>query len=424
MLGWLLLPVAFYPPEAFGGNSLTMEIIGIALPSRLLVTKALVVAVTVFVCLAVKAPERFQRFRPTMADIALALFCASPLLASMAGKTAFPQALIQVAYLTGVWGCTWMTGRLILSDEEGQRDLATAIVGSGLCLAIPAVVEGIRPAWLYTAIYGPHPFVFDGVGRYFGFRPLAFFEHGNQYGLWISLAALVAVHGALKRPRSTGRIAAAMVLVTCAVASQSVGAIMLLLAGCGFMAVTPRMRRSMLVAMALLSMTAGAAYLSGRVPLRSWAMETAAGQMASRALHVTQRASLGWRVQRDQKALQLIHRAPWVGHGTWDWWRPVETHPWGLPLLIAGQFGILALGAAALALLLAPLRAIWRGDDGVLPIVVGLAMLDSWLNSTIYIIAILAAAALTRPRTSSLANGASADGAIAREVRSHDEAVA
>jgi hypothetical protein len=86
-----------------------------------------------------------------------------------------------------------------------------------------------------------------------------------------------------------------------------------------------------------------------------------------------------------------------AGHGVWDWWRPVGTHPWGLPLLIAGQFGLLALAFATFALLAAPLRDIWRGSASILPVLVVLAALDSWLNSTAYIPAILAAAAIAVP---------------------------
>ena len=398
MLGWLLLPVAVYPSGEILGEGLTMEIIGIALPSRLLLTKALVVATTVFLCLAIRAPGLFGQLRLALADVALGLFCLTPLLAAVAGKIPVSQGFIQAAYLAGVWGCTWLTGRLVLSDPDGQRDLARAIVASGLFLLVPAVLESMRPAWLYVAFYGPHAFAFDGVSRYVGFRPLAFFEHGNQYGMWISMAALVAVHGVLCRhARSKGHVAVAVALTVCAIASQSVGAILLAIGGGLFLHVPLRLQRAAIMATGLLVMTAGTAYLSGKVPLRSWALETPSGQLVTRALHATGRGSLGWRVQRDQKALQLIGQAPLVGYGTWDWWRPVESHPWGLPLLIAGQFGVLALVLAALALLLAPLRDIWRGSGSVLPIVVITAMLDAWLNSTIYMTAILASAALAVP---------------------------
>jgi hypothetical protein len=240
--------------------------------------------------------------------------------------------------------------------------------------------------------------MFNGVSRYVGFRPLAFFEDGNQYGTWISMAALVCVHGMLvRRMRSAGHIMLAALLTAAAVASQSIGAILLLAGGCGYMLVSLRARRAIMLAAALLTATGGAAYLSGKAPLRSWALETPSGQAVSKVLYLTNRASLGWRVQRDQQALSLIHQAPLVGYGTWDWWRPVGSHPWGLPLLIAGQFGLLALAFATFALLTGPLRDSWRGSGSVLPVIVILAVMDSCLNSTVYIPAILASAAIAVP---------------------------
>jgi hypothetical protein len=404
-LGWLLLPVAVYPADVTLPGRFTMDIIGTSLPSRLLLTKTIVVAVTVFVCLAAKSPGLFARFRVTLLDLALGLFCLSPLLASLAGKIPIELALIQAAYLTAVWGCTWMTARLALGDRDGRRGLATAIVLSGMVLVIPAIVEAVRPAWIYVAVYGPHPFVHAGVDRYVGFRPLAFFEDGNQYGIWISLAALAGIHRVLVgRRRSAGDIGVAALLVVCAVASQSIGALFLLIAGSIWMLVSPRARRGLLAAAALLTALGGTAYLSGKVPLRSWALETPTGQAVNAVLRASGRGSLGWRVQRDQKALGLIHGAPLTGYGTWDWWRPAGAHPWGLPLLIAGQFGLLSLMLVTIALIGAALRDIWRGSNSILPILIACAAVDAWLNSAIYLPAILVSAAIVVPMRRSSAD--------------------
>lgn len=361
-------------------------------------TKAIVVALTVFVCLVVRAPMRFARFRATLLDFALSLFCLSPLLASFAGKISIQQGLIQSAYLASVWGCTWITARVALAEDDGRRYLATAIAWSGVVLLIAAILEAVHPAWIYVAVYGPHPFVSTGVSRYIGFRPLAFFEDGNQYGIWISMAAIAGAHRVVVgRKRSAVDLGIAALLIVSAVASQSMGAILLFFAASFWMALTVRARRALLIAAALLTAVGGTAYLSGKVPLRSWVVETRTGQMVNAVLRASGRGSLGWRVQRDQKALGLIHSAPLTGYGTWDWWRPVGAHPWGLPLLIAGQFGLLSLGLAAIALLTAALRDIWRGSSSLLPIVIVCAMVDAWLNSAIYLPAILVAGAIALP---------------------------
>ena len=56
-----------------------------------------------------------------------------------------------------------------------------------------SVIEGALGPQVYDRVYGPHPLATDGAERYLGFRPLAFFEDGNQFGIWISLAALAAL---------------------------------------------------------------------------------------------------------------------------------------------------------------------------------------------------------------------------------------
>jgi hypothetical protein len=103
-------------------------------------------------------------------------------------------------------------------------------------------------------------------------------------------------------------------------------------------------------------------------------------------------------MRRDQLALKMVYRAPVAGYGAWDWWRPLKSHPWGLPLLLAGQFGLVSLALLGAALFGGALRGLWRGSGGLLPILILLAGIDAWLNSYIYFPALLAAAALAHPR--------------------------
>jgi hypothetical protein len=51
------------------------------------------------------------------------------------------------------------------------------------------------------------------------------------------------------------------------------------------------------------------------------------------------RLVIHWRKARDQTALPLIAAHPILGTPRWDWWRTNEERPWGLALLILGQFG-------------------------------------------------------------------------------------
>ena len=399
--GWLLLPVAIYDPRTITAQGFTLDIIGTALPSDLLLTKALIIPLGILAGLAWRAPSLLRAFRPGLPDAFMAAFCLSPLLALLGGHIGPGSALVQSAYLAGVWGGSWIIGRVLLNDGGGHQALVRAIAASGLCLVPFALIEGWRGARVYTLLYGTHPFYADGTERYVGARPIAFLEHGNQYGLWICMGALAAFYLALRdETRSRRTVALALLIGGCAIASQSIGAIVLLGLGAIWLLLPGRVRRVSFIAGALLIGLGGAAYLSGALPLERVAYGTPMGRATIAALKSTGRGSLSWRVHRDIEALDTIHRAPLTGYGRWDWWRPLNAHPWGLTLLLAGQFGLISLALLACAMLADALRALWFGSLGVLPVIIVLAAIDAQLNSFIYFGAILAAAALAPRRRS------------------------
>src|SRR5471030_986044 len=68
-----------------------------------------------------------------------------------------------------------------------------AIVVGLVMIAPIALLEGVMGPRVYGWIYELHPFRADGVARYVGFRPLGFFENGNQYGIWVAATALAAI---------------------------------------------------------------------------------------------------------------------------------------------------------------------------------------------------------------------------------------
>jgi hypothetical protein len=256
----------------------------------------------------------------------------------------------------------------------------------------------VHSPWLYSAVFGQHPFQLEGASRYLGFRPMGFFEHGNQYGIWMALAALAATFRCLRRsPRSGRAIAVAVLLVFGACASQSMGAVILLVVGCVWLVMSNKARRLTVIASGLLLAIGGAAYISGKLPVERWAFETKFGQTAIAVLRVTGRVSLAYRVRRDQMSLPIIFREPLTGYGVWDWWRPMKSHPWGLPLLIAGQYGVISLLLIATVLMAGPVRQLFQRRSSILSLIVVIAAADAWLNSFIYFPAILACAALAEP---------------------------
>jgi hypothetical protein len=272
-------------------------------------------------------------------------------------------------------------------------------------IAPVALVEGIPGPRVYGWLYEPHPFRFDGQERYFGFRPLAFFENGNQYGIWVAATALAAIW--LWRSTALGRsglwpmVVAALGLVV-ALASQSIGAICLLCAGLFFCwAVGFRLMRQMSVLGLLLILAGGAIYLTGKLPLRQFAENTAIGHKVVNLARISGRGSLIWRIARDQSALKLIREYPIAGTARWDWWRGNGERPWGLWLLILGQFGFIGLLLASSVLLVPVLNIFtdkrslhWAQVSVPLAAIVFMAVADALLNSFFFYPAIVASAAL------------------------------
>jgi hypothetical protein len=116
----------------------------------------------------------------------------------------------------------------------------------------------------------------------------------------------------------------------------------------------------------------------------------------------TGRGSIAYRVSQDQKAVPLIVEKPIVGAGRWDWWRAADTRPWGLGMLILGQFGLIGLCLAA-AILCGPVADAGanrvrdkelRRARRLLSLLVLIAVIDALLNSFVFLPAIAMAGAL------------------------------
>lgn len=399
--GWWLLPVGRYGPGAPGTNS-PWWITAIALPSDMMITKAWVPPFAAFVGAAISDFRSLREWQPRWIDVPMAGWCLWPWVDHIG--SANPPALLASLYVTGAWGVPWLIGRVWFSSTDGARAVTHAIALSGLANVPVAIIEGVRPPMLYGLVYSPHPYRFDGIDRYVGYRPIGFLENGNLYGLWAALAAFAAISLLRDRDTSGGRwCALAIVNVIVALASQSVGAIFLLGAGVALLA----MWRSPLVMPALigaaaLAVLAAAVHLSGILPIRALA-QTPAGEHLIGVMRSIGRGSFLWRISQDTKTLTTITAHPIIGTAQWDWWRPYHTRPWGQVLLLIGQFGLVGLVLAWGSLLAACAVALKRSReprreqfDPALPlaIMVLLALADAALNAFFFSPAILAAGAI------------------------------
>ncbi len=413
--GWILLPVGHFPA---GSSTVDFPywIIGLALPSDMLLTKACVAPAAAVLGVVAFDRAALWRLRPVWADAPMLLWCGWPALRALGAAGGEPQGWLASLYLAGCWGLPWLLGRLYCADPAGQRLLAKALALAGAACLPFSVIEGIGGPQTYGWVYENHPFRFDGAVRYLGHRPIGFFEHGNQFGLWISLCALAAMW--LAFAPGSGRLlrALAALTVAMALAAQSVGAILLLGTGLAVMSASRFVRvRTLLMAPLALLLVAGAAYFSGLVPVAKIGKETAFGQSVIGTFRAVGRGSFTWRIGQDQKMLADATARPLVGSGDWAWWRSKETRSWGLPLLVVGQFGLIGLAAGFCTVAGPVFSAAWRAPRGspwrlqalplLLAVIVVLALLDTLMNSFVFFPAILASGGLAgaaRPRSAAL----------------------
>ncbi len=413
--GWLLLPVGHYAPGSVA-TQFPFWITGVAVPSDMLLTKAWIAPAVALFWAAIFDHASLRRARPGWIDLPMAAWCAWPLVQSALqglGTDAVtrPSGWLSGLYLCGAWGMPWMLGRLYFATPQGWRSLATAMAASALACLPFSVIEGAVGPTLYDHVYEPHPLATDGADRYVGFRPLGFFEDGNQFGIWISLSALAALWLAVAMCRDrypTWRRAAASLVVAMALAAQSMGALSMLALGAAFLSVS-RFLRPRAAAIALLAclVLGGTVYVSGIVPVMRIGRETAIGREVVEAFRSVGRGSFTWRISQDQKLLADARENIVIGSGAWDWWRSKGTRPWGLSMLLLGQFGLVGLALAMGSLLWPALRVAWQAPRAsgwrpealplMLATLVVMAALDGLLNSFFFFPAIVAAGALGRP---------------------------
>lgn len=397
--GWLVLPPANY---AAAGDPAVLPywIIGSALPSDIWFSKAWAAPAIATICSFLYDRARWAALRLKLADTPLLLFCIWPSVQALLVEAADPGGLASTAYLGGVWGLPWLIAKLYLHTADDAKRLAGTLALLSLSLLPVAIAEGTTEWRLHTALLGSHPFAYDGSVRYVGHRPQALFEHGNQYGIWCAGAALAAYWrlGAATGGRP-GVIwsGSTLILLAMTLASQSAGALILLVAGYAMLTLRGAfgMMRRLAPFLAAAMLMLGALHVSGTVPLRDLAEKTPAGTMARDMFRAAGRQSLPWRVGQDLKTLPIVQRRLLTGHARWDWFREAGTRPWGLPLLLLGQFGLVGLIAVVAALggsFYAQLRRAVQVGDATARLYVVLLLLfgvDALLNSFLFYPALL-----------------------------------
>ena len=405
--GWAILPGANYTPS---NVEFPYWILDVCLPTGYLVTKATVTGIAALAGTLLFHRPALRSFRPDWRDLPMALWCCVPLLSAAAHWSTLRDGLLGAIYQTLAWGTPWLLGRIFFSDRDGLLVAAKGVVISGLCYVPICLMEICTGPQLYAFFYGYQPYRSVGAARYLGYRPIGFLEDGNQLGIWMAAATLLAVSFAVYRiaPRILGLpmqwVAATLALTT--LLCQSAGSILLLAI---LLPLTLLRRRALMRGLILLLVLAIVGFalfrMAGKVSLRDLARSNGLVHSLAEDLQAVGRHSFAWRLARDESNISLALQNPILGSGRWDWWQSGDFRPWSLWMLIFGMYGAVGLCAFAGILLLPVLQTVWHPSSQEPPshinlrwALVGLILLvafDNLLNGAMILPYLVAIGALS-----------------------------
>lgn len=366
--GWAVLPTAnFVPTDA----EFPYWIMSASLPAGYFLTKATITGLTALAGVMIFDWRGVRRFRPSGWDLPMALWCAVPVLSGMANHGAYQGALREglrgAVYQLLAWGVPYLLGRLYFADDAGLELAAKAFATAGLCYVPICLAEVIAGPEFYAHVYGYQPYRWLGAARYIGFRPIGFLEDGNQLGIWMAAATLLATglwrYGRGRRVLGLPIGWAALALLVVTVLCQSGGSIILMICLLPFILIhRGAFRRRVAVALALIVLCFAGLRLSNVISLRWMVDNTRPAREVEMFFYRIGRQSFTWRLAQDERHVRTALERPITGWGRWDWWRNGENRPWGLWLLAYGMYGGVGLAALETLQLLPVVKSAWVGE--------------------------------------------------------------
>ncbi len=343
--GWAVLPTAQFTPSE---DVFPYWILSACLPAGYFITKATITGLTALTGVLIFDTRALRRLRLSLWDSPMILWCSAPLLSGLANHAVYRGALRDglrgALYQSLAWGVPYLMGRLYFEDNESLRLAAKAFVIAGLCYVPICLVEFFTGPQLYAHVYGYQPFRWLGAQRYIGFRPIGFLEDGNELGIWMAAAALLATglwkQGQVRRVLGLPIGWAAVTLLVVTLLCQSSGSIVLLFCLLPFvLAGGTAFRRRFVVVLAVMILCFAGLRLANVVSLR-WMVDhnRIAHDVASFLTRIG-RHSLGWRLKEDEDHVRTALTRPFLGLGQWNWWHDGPARPWGLWLLAFGMYG-------------------------------------------------------------------------------------
>jgi hypothetical protein len=404
--GWAFLPTGRYPVSVFFepvGTGSSMH--AIALPVTPLFNKATAIGLGCLAGAILFDWSALRRFRPSWADLPILAWCLVPLASALTNGLTVIEGLTQTRYLVLTWGVPYLLGRVYLTDPESLRRLPQALVLAGLLYVPLGLVEFVHRPFLYTAVYGPHPYQLVGAERFLGYRPVVFLEDGNQLGIWMATAAVSAAWlwqaGGISTFAGFPAVVVTIVLVSVNFLFQSHSALVLmLLAALALLLVSGQRwsvrmgsRRAWTMALIVLGMVACVMV----VGLARRALDPGVRDLFRGAFRAVGKGSFTWRLARYEEQFPTIAARPILGWSRADWSAsadhtfvdPIGTGLWFHTL---GRFGLIGLVCSTTVLLWPVVRVLhrlpprsWHTPAGsalfLMALLLAINLADSLLNS-------------------------------------------
>src|SRR4051812_49225914 len=198
LFGWVPLVMALFASmparraviTAYIAGVLFLPCTGYKLPGVPDYSRATATSFLVLIGVVLFDSGRLLRFRPSLLDLPMAVFCVVPLLSSLTNGMGGYDGLSAVVHQTILWGGPYFMGRLYLGEIAAHRELALGIL-IGAVVYIPLCLLEVRLSpQLHNWVYGFHAHQFAQTIRLGGYRPVVFMEHGLAVGLWMGTASV------------------------------------------------------------------------------------------------------------------------------------------------------------------------------------------------------------------------------------------
>lgn len=343
--------------------------------------------------------DHWQSFRARWFDIPMVIWCCCPLISSLHNDLGWFDGTSAMLNRSIAWLLPYLLGRIYFRELPDMRELAIAIVISGLVYVPLCLYEVRMSPQLHRLVYGWHQHSFAHTLRFGGYRPMVFMHHGLMTGMWMACSTLVGLwlstSGSFRRWGGVSSLWWSVLLFVTAILCKSAGAVLLLLLGLSLLYASSWMRSSVLVlcclAIPVTYVVVRSADVISMEPLVSLAESTLGAHRAQ---------SLEFRFTNESILAERALERPVFGWGGWGRSRVVDEQGFdisttdGLWIIALGENGIVGL-ATLISAMLVPCFLIVRryspdqwstervAPVAVLSMLLLLYMIDGLLNAMV-----------------------------------------